>query len=266
MKKYILLSFIIFIVIIYAWNNNSSKDEKLNYKPPIIVNDWHNNITTTNEDTIMLQYPLYIPKSNYTKNDPEFSVKSNNNNFTIYQTQLLYNQEQFPWDCYRLTFNLKSQKIGEYKFKNGDFHLKIDGINYATSLGDSIINIIKKDPSIIEIVGGSAVIDRVENLIEYECYYNIKNNGTKGIIVKNVKTNDDILIKSSFANPVIINPQQQQTVKFKITLDDSVKNTLIQPLIIYDDKNLVGTPIIIADPVYNDKIEKNSTMKLLSKT
>ncbi len=96
MKKYILLSFITFIVIIYAWNNNSSKDEKLNYKPPIIVNDWHNNITTTNEGTIMLQYPLYIPKANYTKNDPEFSVKSNNNNFTIYQTQLLYNQEQFP--------------------------------------------------------------------------------------------------------------------------------------------------------------------------
>lgn len=261
MKKifYLFLFFCIMLctVLLGGCTGNSENDDKTTNG--FIENSWHNNIILAEGENLYLEYPIFL--TNPCDYSLGVSLKSNDNSINIESVKNELTDENKNFNAYKLSYNLQFQSslYKAKKISNGSMNINFNKESYSADLGTSIVSILHNPDKSIEVEGGTLLIDRMETN-EYEISYTLKNTTEDTITIKDIKLNEDNKFKIGKIKETQIAGKSSSSIKFTLTIDSSIKNTRVQPKIIYEDKegkkletNL--TTFIIADPIPEDAIK-----------
>lgn len=256
-KFYLLLTFLLIsFTLLVACTKTSNTNETSN---GFIENSWYNNIILAEGENLYLEYPIYITKPfDYNLN---VSLHTNENSINISSVNNILTDEKKNFNKYQLSYNLQipSNFNETKKISNGTLNLNVNKENYSIDLGNSLVSVLHNPDKSIEVEGGTLLIDRMETN-EYEISYNLRNTTDDSLTIKDIKLNKDDKFKIEKFKETPIAGKNSSTIKFNLIIDPSIKNTRIQPKLIYENKDgqkfeTTLTTFIIADPIPVDEIK-----------
>lgn len=261
MKKIFRLFFILCVIsctfLLGGCAENSKNEDKTTNG--FIENSWHNNVILAEGENLYLEYPIYI--TNPFEYNLGVSLKTNDDSINIESVKNVLTDENENFNKYQLSYNLQftTNLDKQKKISNGIMNMNMNKESYSVDLGTSIVSILQKPDKSIEVEGGTLLIDRMETN-EYEISYTLKNTTEDSITIKEIKLNEDDKFKIGKIKETPIEGKSSSTVKFTVTIDSSIKNTRVQPKIVYenqDGKTLETnlTTFIIADPIPEENIK-----------
>lgn len=261
MKKisYLILTFLIisFTSLLVACTGEvTHKDEPTS---GFIENSWCNNVILAQGENLFVEYPIYI--TNPSDYNLDVNLHSNEGSINISSINNVLINENKDFHQYKLSYNLQfpTNFNDIQKISNGSLNLNINKEKYSVDLGTSLVSILHNPDKGIEVEGGTLSIDRMETN-EYEISYTLKNTTDDILTVTGIQLNKDDKFKIGEIKETQIAGKSSSTIKFILTIDPSIKNTRVQPKIIYKDKdgkNLETnlTTFIIADPIAESEIK-----------
>lgn len=259
MKKnsYLLLG--ILIISISLLTSCSKASNNVETTNGFIENSWYNNVILSEGENLYLEYPIYITKPfDY---DLNINLNSNEKYINISSINNILIDKTTNFNKYQLSYNLHlpSNFNETKKISNGTLNLNINNNKYTVNLGNSLVSVLYNPDKSISVEGGTLLIDRMETN-EYDISYNLKNTTNDTLVIKDIKLNNDENFKIENFNETTLIGQNSSTINFTLKINPSIKNTRVQPKIIYENKKgdkleSTLTTFIIADPIPEDTIK-----------